>query len=112
MSSPPKVMVSSTFYDLRHVRADLARFIADDLGYVPLLSELPSFPVNPDLDTVANCRARVEQDADIFILVIGGRYGSIDDKTDSSITNLEFLAARQKGVPVYSFIEKSILALL
>ena len=76
MSSAPKVMVSSTFYDLRQIRADLARFIGDELGYIALLSGLPSFPVNPDLDTVANCRARVEQDADIFILVIGGRYGS------------------------------------
>ena len=112
MSSAPKVMVSSTFYDLRQIRADLARFIGDELGYIALLSELPSFPVNPDLDTVANCRARVEQDADIFILVIGGRYGSIDDKTDASVTNLEFLAARRKGIPVYSFVEKSILALL
>jgi hypothetical protein len=112
MSSTPKVMVSSTFYDLRQIRADLARFIGDDLGYIALLSELPSFPVNPDLDTVANCRARVEQDADIFILVIGGRYGSIDDKTDTSVTNLEFLAARKKGIPVYSFVEKTVLALL
>lgn len=85
-------MVSSTFYDLRQIRADLAQFITNELGYVPLLSELPPFPVDPDLDTVANCRARVERDADIFVLVIGGRYGSIDDKTDKSITNLEFLS--------------------
>jgi len=105
-------MVSSTFYDLRQVRADLARFITDELGYIALLSELPSFPVNPDLDTVANCRARVEQDADIFVLVIGGRYGSIDDKTNTSITNLEFLSARQRGIPVYSFVEKRVLSIL
>jgi uncharacterized protein DUF4062 len=112
MSSAPAVLVSSTFYDLRQIRADLARFIADELGYVPLLSELSSFPVDPDLDTVANCRARVEKDADIFVLVIGGRYGSIDDKTDRSITNLEFLAARQKGIPVYAFVEKSVSAVV
>jgi hypothetical protein len=105
-------MVSSTFYDLRQIRADLARFITDELGYVPLLSELASFPVDPDLDTVANCRARVEKDADIFVLVIGGRYGSIDDKTDRSITNLEFLAARQKGIPVYAFVERGVSAVV
>jgi hypothetical protein len=112
MSSAPKVMVSSTFYDLRQIRADLTRFVVDELGYVPLLSELPSFPVIPDLDTIENCRARVEQDADILVLVIGGRYGSIDDKSNTSVTNLEFLAARQKGIPVYSFVEKRVLALL
>ena len=105
-------MVSSTFYDLRQIRVDLARFISDDLGYIPLLSELPSFPVDPDLDTVENCRARVQKDADILILMIGGRYGSIDDKTERSITNLEFLAAKQKGIPIYAFVEKRILAVM
>jgi hypothetical protein len=90
----------------------LARFIADDLGYIPLLSELPSFPVDPDLDTIENCRARVEKNADILILVIGGRYGSIDARTEKSITNLEFLTARRKGIPIYAFVEKSILAVM
>jgi hypothetical protein len=46
------------------------------------------------------------------VLVIGGRYGSIDDKTDKSITNLEFLAARQKGIPVYAFVEKGVSAVV
>src|SRR5438093_12013097 len=99
MSSAPKVMVSSTFYDLRQIRADLARFIGDELGYIALLSELPSFPVNPDLDTVAHCRARVEQGADIFILGIGARYGSIDNNTHASVTNVEFCSARRKLIP-------------
>lgn len=112
MRSSPTIMVSSTFYDLRQIRADLASFILGDLGYIPLLSELPSFPVNPDLDTLENCRARVEKNADILVLVIGGRYGSIDDKTEKSITNLEFLTARRKGIPVYAFVEKSILSVM
>jgi hypothetical protein len=112
VSSPPNVMISSTFYDLRQIRADLARFIADEMGYTPLLSELPSFPVDPDLDTVSNCRARVERDANIFVLTIGGRYGSIDDKTDKSVTNLEFLSAKRKGIPIYAFVEKSMLAII
>lgn len=112
MSASPSVMVSSTFYDLKQVRADLSKFIADELGYIPLLSELPAFPIDPDLNTIENCRARVEKNADIFVLIVGGRYGSIADKTDKSITNLEFLAARQKGIPIYAFIEKRILTIL
>lgn len=105
-------MVSSTFYDLRQLRVDLARVIGDELGYLPLLSELPSFPVDPDLDTIENCRTRVEKDADILVLVIGGRYGSIDDKTEKSITNLEFVTAKQKGIPIYAFVEKRILGVI
>src|ERR1041385_7432163 len=109
MSSAPKLMVSSTFYDLRQIRQNLAHFIRDELGYVPLLSELPSFPVDPDLTTIENCRARVEKDADILVLTIGGRYGSLDDKTAKSVTNLEFVTARRKGIPIYAFVEKHVL---
>jgi hypothetical protein len=105
-------MVSSTFYDLRQIRADLTDFIVDELGYVPLLSELNSFPVNPDATTTENCRRRVEEHADILILVVGGRYGSIDADTAKSITNLEYLTARSKGIPIYVFIEKNVLALV
>ena len=79
MNSAPALMVSSTFYDLRQVRTDLAHFISDELGYVALLSELDSFPVDPDINTVENCRTRVERYADILVLIVGGRYGSIDD---------------------------------
>lgn len=112
MNSTPTVMVSSTFYDLRQIRNDLYLFISENLGYIPLLSEFPSFPVDPDVDTIENCRRRVEQNADILVLVIGGRYGSIDAKSEKSITNLEFLTARAKGIPIYVFVEKSVLSIL
>ena len=53
---PPCVMVSSTFYDLRQIRDDLRQFI-EGLGYRSLLSEHPSFPIDPDATTIENCRA-------------------------------------------------------
>ena len=109
MPSTPTVMVSSTFYDLSQIREDLYGFIANEMGYEPLLSEHKSFPIDPDLNTVENCRRRVDEHADILILVVGTRYGSIDDKTDKSITNLEYLAARAKSLPIYTFIDKKIL---
>lgn len=112
MNSSPSIMVSSTFYDLNQIRTDLYEFISQELGYQPLLSELPSFPVDPDIDTIENCRKRVENDADIMVLIIGGRYGSIDADTDKSITNLEFLTARTKGIPIYVFIKKDVLSIL
>jgi hypothetical protein len=104
-------MVSSTFYDLRQVRADLTAFI-NQSGYEPLLSELNTFPVDPDADTISNCRRRVEDSADVFVLVIGGRYGSVDRDSDKSVTNLEYLEARTKGIPIYAFVEKSVLSVL
>jgi hypothetical protein len=106
----PNVMVSSTYYDLRQIRDDLRQFIEDDLGYGAVLSELPSFPVDPSADTIMNCRLKVKEDADILVLIVGGRYGSIDLKADLSITNLEYEEARLKGIPIFAFVDKSVLA--
>ena len=110
--STPTVMVSSTFYDLSQVREDLRVFLEDEAGYRPLLSEHPSFPIDPDADTIENCRRRVQQDADILVLVVGGRYGYVDQASDKSVTNLEYLAARTKGIPVYAFVDRSVLSVL
>lgn len=110
MSRPPSAFVSSTCYDLGQVRQNLKHFI-ESVGYEPVLSEYSSFPVNPDLDTVENCRRVVSEKADIFILIVGGRYGSVADH-GKSVTNLEYLQARAKGIPIFVFAQKSILNLL
>ena len=112
MSGPPKVMISSTFYDLKQVRADLSDFLIEELAFEPLLSEHSSFPVDPSVETIENCKRRVERDADILVLIIGGRYGSVDPGSAKSITNLEYLAARAKGIPVYAFVKQQVLAAL
>lgn len=109
MNTLPNIIVSSTCYDLHQIREALEKFIRAEMGYIPLLSEHPSFPIDPDQSTIENCRNRVEKNADLMVLVIGGRYGSIDPKSNKSITNLEFLAARGKGIPVYSFVDKEVL---
>lgn len=108
----PTVMVSSTFYDLQQIRQDLSDFISQDLGFNPLLSEINSFPIDPDTDTIENCRRRVQQNADILILVIGGRYGYVDSKSLRSVTNLEYLTARAKGIPIYIFVDKRVLSIM
>lgn len=112
VGSLPTVFVSSTFYDLQQVREDICIFVKDHLGYNFLASEHSSFPINPNLNTIDNCRQRVERDADLFVLVVGGRYGSIDKRSDKSVTNLEYVTARQKRIPVYAFIKNDILAQL
>ncbi|WP_421863982.1 DUF4062 domain-containing protein [Parvibaculum sp.] len=109
--SIPTVMVSSTFYDLREIRQQLAGFIERELGYRALISESSTFPIDPDADAIENCRRRVEQNADILILVIGSRYGYVEPESGRSVTNLEYLGARAKGIPVYSFIDKRTQAL-
>lgn len=104
-----KVFVSSTCYDLTQIRADLFDFLSG-LGYQPVLSEYQNFSVSPDIDTIDNCIQNVN-DADLLILIIGNRYGYITD-TGKSITNSEYLYAKQKGIPTYIFIQKSIVTIL
>ncbi|MBV8300273.1 MAG: DUF4062 domain-containing protein [Candidatus Eremiobacteraeota bacterium] len=107
----PTVMVSSTFYDLREVRHQLARMIEDEMGYDSLISESPAFPIDFDKNTIDNCRRRVEENADIFVLIIGRRYGTVDPRYNKSVTNLEYTAARAKNIPIYVFIERGVQTL-
>ena len=104
----PTVFISSTCYDLKHVRNDLKNVIEEDIGLETLLSEYYSFPIDPSIGTVENCLRIVEQRADIFILIIGSRYGSTLDN-GKSITNLEYLRAKAKGIPIYAFVDKTII---
>jgi hypothetical protein len=106
----PAVFVSSTCYDLKQLRANIFEYLGD-AGFEPILSEYPTFPIDPDASTSANCRKAIEERADIFVLVIGGRYGSTDE-TGKSVTNIEYLAARAKSIPVYVFVMRSILDII
>lgn len=106
----PTVFVSSTCYDLKQVRADIRGFI-ESLGFNPMLSEYSSFPIDPDIGTVENCLKAVDEYATIFVLIVGGRYGAPTDE-GKSVTNLEYLRGRAKGIPVYAFVQRSILDIL
>ncbi len=105
-----KVFLSSTCYDLKQIRADLLEYFLN-MGFTPILSEYSNFPIDPDKNTIDNCIENVKNNTDIFILIIGNRYGSqIND--DKSITNTEYLYAKRLGIPIYIFIYKPVLAII
>ena len=105
------VFVSSTCYDLKSLREHIRRDIAS-WGHDPVLSEYPSFPVSPDLSTVENCKKVVKDRADIFVLVVGGKRGSLDPKTESSVVNSEYREARTAGLDCIVFVDKQVWDLL
>lgn len=107
----PTVFVSSTCYDLKQIRTDLKSFFEEQLGYDVLLSEYASFPIDPNIGTANNCLRAVDERADIFVLVVGCRYGCVTE-TGHSITNMEYLRAKEKGIPIYAFVDKRILNIL
>ena len=113
----PRVFVSSTYYDLKHIRSSLENFI-DSLGFESILSEKGQIPYSPDVPLDESCYKEVGN-ADIFIIIIGGRYGSeksgSEEKTDKSfferydsITKQEYKSAVDKDVPTYILIDKSV----
>lgn len=105
---PPSLFVSSTCYDLGQVRLELKRFI-EAFGYDVVISESSAFPVNPQSSTIENCLNAVRNRADILVLVVGARYGTVVVDRDRSITNLEYLEAQAKNIPIYVFISEQIL---
>lgn len=103
----PVVFVSSTCYDLKQVREDLKDFFEVNYGFQTMLSEFDSFPVDPCIGTFENCLNNVDKSADIFILIIGTRYGYVTE-TGKSITNLEYLHAKAKDIPIFVFVNKQL----
>lgn len=106
----PAIFVSSTCYDLGQVRLNIKTLI-ENLGLTPVLSEHESFPVNVFSDTVSNCLENVQNKADILILIVGGRYG-FQTANGKSVTNLEYLEAKKKGIPIFVFIDQKILDII
>tara|TARA_R110000868_G_C10843111_1_gene760215 strand:+ start:104 stop:1210 length:1107 start_codon:yes stop_codon:yes gene_type:complete len=116
----PRVFVSSTYFDLKHVRERIERFI-ENYGFEPVLFESDNvvFEHNKPLDL--SCYNEVKL-CHMMILIIGGRYGSIisgDNLTEKkesydndyiSITRKEFETASKMNIPVFIFIEKNVYA--
>jgi len=111
MSSTPNIFISSTYFDLKQVREDLGAAIRD-MGFNDIRSELGTFPIDPNLNTVDNCRRAVDLHADVLVLIIGGRYGYVSADAGKSVTNIEYLTARAKGIPIYVFVERKLIDLL
>lgn len=108
---PPNVFVSSALYDLIHLRGRLREFI-EGLGWRAVIAERGSFPIDANETTVENSLSNVQDNADIFVMIVGARYGSVTADTARSDINLEFGVARACGVPVYVFVESSVRAQL
>lgn len=105
----PRVFVSSTFYDLKQVRADLERFIKE-LGYESILNERGNIAYGSTERLEEYCYKEVGL-CDIVIAIIGGRLGSSSiDESHSSITQKEIATALKNNKQVYIFIEKNVLA--
>jgi hypothetical protein len=104
----PRVFISSTFFDLKQVRADIDRFIKE-VGYEPVRNEAGNIPYGKDEKLEEYCYKEIS-DIDILIGIIGGRYGSESQYEPYSISQIEIKTAIEQQKQVYLFIEKNVLA--
>ena len=113
----PRVFISSTFYDLRHIRASLENFVTQ-MGYEAILSEKGRIAYDPDIPLDESCY-REAFNSDILVLIIGGRYGSAASQEQlvtgpdfyeryESITKKEYEAASNRDIPTYILVDNSV----
>jgi len=94
-----QVFVSSTYADLAEERAEVVSMLLN-LDALPAGMEL--FPAtNDDAWTLIQ---RVIDESDYYLLVIGGRYGSVDEESNLSYTEKEFDYAVDQKKPVMAFL--------
>lgn len=96
-----QVFVSSTYEDLRQERQEIMQALLE-LDCIPAGMEL--FPATDD-DQWTLIK-RVIDECDYYIVVIGGRYGSIGPK-GISYTEQEYRYAVETGKPVIAFLHKA-----
>ncbi len=80
-----QVFISSTFEDLREERQAAVEAILK-AGHIPAGMELFTAGDQSQMDVIR----RWIDESDIFMLILGGRYGSIEPKSRKSYTELEY----------------------
>jgi hypothetical protein len=104
MSRPrPKyqVFISSTFSDLHKERQAVTLEVLA-VGHIP--SGMESFPATDDRGW--KTIQRTIDMADYYVLLMAGRYGTVDSLTGLSWTEREYEYAKSKGVPVLAFLRE------
>lgn len=94
-----QVFVSSTFNDMLPERQAAVEAILR-AGHIPAGMELFAAGDESQLETIR----RWIDDSDVFMLMLGGRYGSIEPKSGKSYIELEYEYAATKRKPLFAAV--------
>lgn len=97
-----QVFISSTYADLKEERSKVIQTIMN-LNCIPAGMEL--FPAS-NAEQFEFIR-RIIDDCDYYVLIVGGRYGSLSED-GISYTEKEFDYAKQKGIPILAFLHDDL----
>jgi hypothetical protein len=92
------IFISSTFADLKDVRKNIHDSILKD-GHYPIAMENFVASNNSQMDEIE----KLIDNCDYYILICGYCYGSIDESTNKSFTELEYEYAKKINKPILAF---------
>lgn len=99
MNKKLQVFVSSTYTDLKEERQAAVEAILD-AGHIPAGMELFKAGNESQLKTIY----KWIDESDVYMLILGGRYGAIESKSGKSYTQLEYEYALSKNIPVFAVV--------
>src|SRR5258708_29322574 len=94
-----QVFVSSTFSDLREERQAAVEAILS-AGHIPAGMELFAAGDESQMEVIKQWI----DESGVYLLILGGRYGSIDPKSGKSYTQLEYEYALDNGKPLFACV--------
>jgi hypothetical protein len=94
-----QVFVSSTYKDLKDERQAVVSAILE-AGHIPAGMELFASGDKSQLETIK----RWIEDSDVFMLILGGRYGSVESDSGKSYIELEYDLANACGKPYFAAV--------
>ena len=95
------VFISSTFEDMKNIRAAVLGRLYSTEDFMPIGMENFMASDSSQLDYI---RERLN-DTDIYVLILGGRYGTLTPRGDRSYTHEEYeMAKANRDVRVLSFV--------
>ncbi len=112
MNKKLQVFVSSTYTDLKEERQAAVEAILD-AGHIPAGMELFKAGNDSQLKTIY----KWINESDVYMLILGGRYGTIESSSGKSYTQLEYEYALSRNIPIFgvvlsqSFLTNKIISL-
>ncbi|MEK3701931.1 DUF4062 domain-containing protein [Paenibacillus sp. FSL R10-2199] len=94
-----QVFISSTYTDLLEERQAAVQAILD-AGHIPAGMELFQAGSQSQKDTIQ----RWIDESDVYLLILGARYGSLEPSTQKSYTHWEYDYAGQVGKPRFAIV--------
>lgn len=98
MNKKLQVFVSSTYTDLIEERQAAVEAILD-AGHIPAGMEL----FKAGKSQMKTIQKWIDE-SDVYMLILGGRYGSIEEESGLSYTELEYKYALSKNMPVFAIV--------